>query len=155
MTQGHEGFIHFATCMQRLSGAWATLHAVKAAGDSPLVGPAFRFALVEYATPYSRSDGPSNQRYQLPTSYVPSEFLELHQRILAGRNSVHAHADLTVLGAKLYVTETRGAPSVTISSNYIDGLEEMSNIDQIISLIEGTLHNMYADQDARLRALQP
>ena len=154
MAQLHEEFIHFATCMQRLNSARVTLNAVKAASDSPLAGPAFRFALVEYATPYNRSDGPSKQRYKLTESYIPSEFLALHQRILTGRNTVHAHADLTVMEAKLYVAETRGTPSVTISSNYINGLEEMKNIDQIIGLIEGTLLNMYADQDTHLHALQ-
>jgi hypothetical protein len=153
--QSHEDFIHFAVCMERLNGAWRTLNAIKASGDNPLVGPAFRFALIEYATPYTRSTGPVKRRHTLSESYVPAEFLELHKRILVARNTIHAHADLTVMEAKLYVTETRGMPSATISSNYIHGLEELSNIDQIICLIEGTLLNMYANEDALLHALQP
>ena len=68
---------------------------------------------------------------------------------------MHAHADLTILEAKLYLTETQGAPSVIISGNNIHGLEELSNIDGIIRLIEGTLDNMYAEQDIRVRTLKP
>jgi hypothetical protein len=141
--------------MQRLNSAWATLNVVKAERDNALVGPAFRFALVEYATPYSTSYGAGKKRHKLNESYVPVEFLELHQRILDARNSIHAHADMTVMDAKLYVTETRGMPSAIISGNHIHGLEEIGNIEQIILLIEGTLRNMYADEDTRLRALQP
>lgn len=155
MTHGHEGFIHFATCMQRLNSAWVTLNAIKVERDSALAGPAFRFALVEDATPYNTSYGADNKRYKLNESYIPVEYMELHRRILNARNSIHAHADMAVMDAKLYVTETQGMPSATISSNYIHGLEEIGNIEQIISLIEGTLLNMYANQDARLRELQP
>ena len=151
----HEEFVHFATCMQRLNSAWVTLNAIKVERDNALVGPAFRFALVEYAAPYSTSYGTDKKCYKLNESYVPVEFLELHHRILDARSSIHAHADMTVMDAKLYITETRGMPSAVISGNYIHGLEEIGNIEQIILLIEGTLLKMYADEDARLRALQP
>ena len=155
MTEDHEEFIHFVTCIDRLNSAWVTLSTIKTARNSPLAGPAFRFALVQYAMPYNRSDGPIKKRRQLPTSYVPADLLDLHKRLLDARNKIHAHADLTLMEAKLYLTETRGAPSVIISSNYIHGLEELSNIDEIIRLIEGTLDNMYAEQDVRVRALKP
>ena len=155
MKEEHEEFIHFVTCIDRLNSAWLTLSAIKAAGDSPLVGPAFRFALVQYAMPYNRSDGPIKKGRRLATSYVPAHLLDLHKRLLDARNQMHAHADLTLMEAKLYLTETRGAPSVTISGNYIHGLEELSNIEAIIQLIEGTLDNMYAERDVRVRALKP
>ena len=155
MTEDHEEFIHFVTCIDRLNSAWVTLSAIKTAGDSPLVGPAFRFALVQYAMPYNRSDGPIKKRRHLTTSYVPADMLDLHERLLDARNKIHAHADLTLMEAKLYLTETRGSPSVIISGNYIHGLEELSNIDEIIRLIEGTLDNMYTEQDVRVRALKP
>jgi hypothetical protein len=141
--------------MQRLNEAWATLNAIKADRASRLAGPAFRYALVEYATPYNTSFGANKIRYQLSEQYVPAEHLELHRRIIAARNTVHAHADLSVLDAKLYLRETQGKPSASISSNYIHGLEELPNIEAIIELIEGTLLNMYADQEPRLSALRP
>ena len=155
MTPSHEEFIHFVTCMQRLNSAWLTLNAINSERDSALVGPAFRFALVEYAMPYNISYGADKKRHKLDESYVPTESLELHRRILDARNTVHAHADMTVMDPKMYVSETGGMPSATITSNHIHGLEEVGNLGQIISLIEGTLLKMYADQDVRLRALQP
>jgi len=155
MKQHHEDFLHFATCLGRLNSALRTLLAIKAAGGSPLVGPAFRFALVEYATPYTRSDGPIKKDHRLKTSFVPGDLLELHNRLLDARNKIHAHADLTPMEAKLYVTTTRGAPSVEITSRNADELKELDNIDEIIRLIEGTILNMYAELDVRVRTLQP
>src|SRR5512143_1120676 len=124
--QCYEDFIHFAVCMQRLNSAWSTLNRIKASSDNELISPAFRYALVEYSAPYTNSFGP-NKRHTLNDSYVPSEYLELHKRILDARHTIHAHADLTVLEAKLYLNETQGRPSATISSNYIHGLEELPN----------------------------
>jgi hypothetical protein len=155
MTEEHEEFLHFVTCVDRLNSAWITLRDIKTAGESLLVGPAFRFALVQYAMPYTRSDGTIKKGYKLTTTYVPSHLLDLHTRLLDSRNKMHAHADLTTMEAKLYLTETQGTPSIIISGNNIHGLEELCNIDEIISLIEGTLLNMYADQDIRIRALNP
>ena len=141
MKKHHEEFLHFVTCLGRLNSALKTLRDIKTAGDSPLVGPAFRFALVEYATPYTRSQGPIEKDHRLKTSFVPGDLLELHSRLLDARNKIHAHADLTLMEAKLYVTKTRGAPSVEITSRNADELEELSNIDEIIRLIEGTILN--------------
>ena len=154
-SQAHHDFIHFAMCMRKLNDAWATLHAVRESGDGPLIGPAFRFALVEYATPYTASYDLAKKRYILDNRYVPSDLVELHKRIVDARHTVHAHADMSVADAKLYVTVTQGRPSAQISSNYIHGLEELPNIEEIIRLVEGTLDNMYGDQESRLAALQP
>ncbi len=153
MEKHHEEFLHFVTCIRRLHSALETLRTIRETGDSPLVGPAFRFALVEYATPYNCSYGANKRPYRLKESYIPVEYLELHQRILDERNTIHAHADMNIIDATLYVTETRGTSSATFSSNYINELEEIGNIEQIISLIEGTLLSMYADQNTHLSAL--
>ena len=131
MTHRHEEFIHFATCMQRLDSAWVILKAINAERDSVLAGPAFRFALIEYATPYKTSFGADKKRHKLKESYVPVEYLELHKRILQARDTIHAHADMTVMDAKLYVTETLGNPSAIITGLYIHELEELGNIEQI------------------------
>ena len=85
MTPSREEFIHFVTCMQRLNSAWVTLNAINSERDNALVGPAFRFALVEYAMPYNISYGADKKRHKLDESYVPTESLELHRRILDAR----------------------------------------------------------------------
>lgn len=154
MTLHNEDFIHFDICIDRLNSAWRTLTMIKEHSGHPLVGPAFRFALVEYATPYNRSDGVNKKRYYLDESYVPAEFLELHERLLASRDQIHAHADLTILEAKLSYTDLQGQRLVSTVRNNIHGLEELDNIDATIHLIEGTLRNMYADREIRKLALK-
>jgi len=149
----NEQFIHFTMCMQRLNNAWTILKAVKAATPGDLVGPAFRFALVDYAAPYTRSDGPL-KRHILGPDFVPPEHLALHKRILDSRHQVHAHSDLTLMEAKLYIQSTRGKPAAMMSHNIIDELEELPNIAAIIAMVEGTLLNMYARQDSLLLELQ-
>jgi hypothetical protein len=57
--------------------------------------------------------------------------------------------------AKLSVTKMRGAPAVEITSHNTDELEELNNIDEIISLIEGTILNLYDELDVRVSTMQP
>lgn len=154
MSDQHETHLHFLVCIDRLNNAWATLNAVRAAKDNPLVGPAFRYALVEYATPYTRSDGPIKRYRHLDETWVPTEYLALHKRILAARSQVQAHADLTVLEAQLHISEIQGKQYISRVQNMIHGLEEIGNIDEIISLIEGTLRNMYAEREVREHSLK-
>lgn len=155
MTEQQEDYLHFLVCIDRLNNAWATLNAVKAAKGTPLIGPAFRYALIEYSTPYTRSDGPIKKHRTLKTTWIPSEFLELHNRILNSRNTIHAHSDLTVLEAKLHVDRLDNTQYVTVVQNMIHGLEEFGNLEDIICLLEGTLDNMYFERDALKAALQP
>jgi hypothetical protein len=153
MNDQHETHLHFLVCIDRLNNAWATLNAVRAAKDNPLAGPAFRYALVEYATPYTRSDGPIKRHRYLAETWVPPEYLALHRRILDARSKVHAHADLTVLEAQLHISEIQGKQYISRVQNMIHGLEKIGNIDAIISLVEGTLSNMYAEQEVREQSI--
>ena len=141
VTDKEEQFVHFVTCISSLNNAWIILNKIKEQKDNSLVGPAFRFALIEYSKPYKQSFG--HQRRKLDDLYVPDEMKSLHKRIIDARDQVHAHTDLTILDAKLYVKETEGHRFSVIVQNKISGLEELSNIDDIIKLIEGTLDNMY------------
>lgn len=141
MTEQEEQFVHFTSCISSLNNAWLIINKIKEQKDNPLFGPAFRFALIEYSKPYRQSYG--LKRWKLDDSYVPDEMKALHKRITDARDQVHAHTDLTVLGAKLYVKETEGHRFSGIVQNKISGLEELSNIDDIKKLIEGTLDNMY------------
>lgn len=157
MTEQEEEYIHFAECIRQLNYVWTILNRIKGERDSPLVEPAFRFALVAYATSYNRSDGPvrkGRDARQLDASLVPAEFRELHKRILQARKQIHAHSDLTIMDAQLSINETQGRRYVSIAKNITHGMEEFENLESIISLIEGTLDKMYAKREGLERALK-
>mgnify|MGYP001545616727 CR=1 FL=1 len=144
MTELEEEFIHFRLCIDRLNSAWLILNAVKSNSGNPLAGPAFRYALVEYSTSYRLSRGQVNKKgWKLGTSFIPPEFLGLHNRILDSRDQTHAHTDLTVLEPRPYFTAIDGEHKIRIVQNRIHGLEELTNLDSIIEMIEGTLTKMY------------
>jgi len=86
---------------------------------------------------------------------VPPEHLDLHKRIVAARHRVHAHFDLTIMNATFRATGTRANPAAEVSGTHVDELKELPNIDQIISLVSDSIHNMYVDRDAQLKALNP
>lgn len=83
------------------------------------------------------------RRHRLDIDYIPVEFHELHYRVINSRDQIHAHTDLTVLDAKIFITQLEGRPSFCTTLNYINDGEMLMNIDQIILMIEGTLSNMY------------
>ena len=105
MTRQEEGFVHFVSCIRWLNNAWCLLNAIISAQDSSLIGPAFRFALIEYSKAYKFSHGTENRKFILDTSCIPVESMALHTRIINDRDQVHAHSDLTVMEAKLYIHE--------------------------------------------------
>lgn len=150
-----ERFHHLATCISRLHSALETLRTIKAASpDNPLIPPAFRFALVEYTIPFTRSDG-QLKKYTLDDKYVPPEYLDLHKRIVTARHTVHAHSDLKIMSAQFKAVGTKADPAAEMRGTYIDELKELPNIDQIIALLNESIHNMYVDRDAQLEALNP
>ena len=155
LTPSEERFLHLATCISRLHSALETLRAIKtAAPDNPLIPPAFRFALVEYASPFTASEG-QNKKYILDHKYVPPEYLDLHKRILSARHKVHAHSDLTIMNAQFMATGTQANPTAEVRGTYIDELKELPNIDQIVTLLNESIQNMYVDRDTQLKALNP
>jgi hypothetical protein len=77
--------------------------------------------------------------------YIPAKHLELHKRILASRDQIHAHSDLTVKEAKLRVVNTASGKYVSRVQNAMRGTEEFSNINSIIELIEQSLDSMYIE----------
>lgn len=151
----NEAFVHFEMCIERLNSAWRTLNMVKEYQGHPLVGPAFRFALVEYAIPYTKSEGTTKKNHSLGTRYVPKDFLPLHERLVTSRKKIQAHADLSVLDPRLSYTDLDGQRLVSIAQNNITGLEELQHVDDIIRLLEGTLENMYANRDGLKQELEP
>ena len=147
VTDDHEYHLHLLVCMDRLNAAWWTLKQIEVDSSQPLVGPAFRYALVEYATAFTRSDSPSKKRRFLPESMVPPTHLVLHQRIISARNSIHTHADLTILEAQLELYVVGGERQITRVENFIHGLEELTNLRDVVAMVEGVLRNLYVEHE--------
>ena len=155
MTEQEEEFIHFVLCIECLNRVWRMINTIKDAQSCSLVGYAFRFALVEYSKPYNSSRGAFKKNRKLDTSCIPSDLLALHTRIVNSRDQIHAHSDLTVMDAKLYIRDIHGKRLTTIGRNIVTGVEELPNIDEIQILIERTLDNMYIKEKVLENALQP
>ncbi len=154
MTEQEERFVHFASCITWLNNAWRLLNTIHTQSDNPLIGPAFRFALVEYCKPYKLSHD-INKKFKLDTSLIPKERLPLHERIISSRDQIHAHSDLTVTDANLHIHEFMGQRHTFIPQNIIYGTEEFQNLQEIVSLIEATLDNMYIHLKVLVNALTP
>lgn len=170
MTKQEEHFVHFVSCITWLNNAWRLLNTIHTQPENPLIGPAFRFALIEYCKPYKLSRGSKKEedekkkknnkneefrQFKLDTSLIPNKFLPLHNRIISSRDQIHAHSDLTVMDAKLHVHEFMGQRYTLIPQNKIYGTEEFSNLQEIIALIETTLDNMYIQEKVLENALTP
>jgi hypothetical protein len=152
MNEQEEKYLHFAYCIDNLNNAWRILNEIKRQKGNPLVGYAFQFALIEYAKPYKdshsailNSKGKPKYKYNLRNKFIPETHLALHERIINIRDKFHAHTDLSIMDAKVYITNSKNGKFVNRSQNIIYGTEEMRNIDGIIDLIEQTLDSMYAE----------
>lgn len=153
MTEAHEAHLHLVVCIDRVNNAWRTLKTIGENLKSPLLGPAFRYALVEYATAFTRSDGLVKKRRFLPISVVPMQHIELHTRVVGARHSLHAHADLIVLDAELHVSHVNGEKYVTRIQNNITGLEELSQIEAVLKMVEAVLDSLYKLHEASERSV--
>ncbi len=154
LTAPEEKFHHLVTCISRLHSALETLRTIKACSpDNPLIPPAFRFALVEYATAFTNSRGQLG-KHKLDSRYVPPHSIDLHERIVSSRDQVHAHSDLTIMNAEFKATGTKANPTAEMRGEYVDELKEFQNLDQIATLISESIHSMCIDQDSQLKALR-
>lgn len=152
MSVDEEKFIHYVECIQSLNRAWRILQDLgEVEHPTALHAAAFRFALIEYAKPYTRSDGIHGRR-KLQPPQLPTELLTLHDRLLDLRNKVLAHSDLTLKQAKLHVSLIGGRPSYVISSNIAEALPSR---EAVINLIERTLDQMYVESARRTALLSP
>lgn len=151
MTEQEE-YVHFVSSIDDLNNAWRLLQEIKQCKSSSLVVATFQFALIEYSKPYRSSRG-TIKRHVLKKDLLPHKHIELHRRILAARDQIHAHSDLTVIEAKLYVKNTVYGKIVGTVQNKVYPSEEISNIDAIIDLIEQTLDSMYIEVEQLEAAL--
>jgi hypothetical protein len=149
MTSADEDFVHYVDCIDSLNRAWSILKELGGfERPSAVQGAAFLFALVEYAKPYTRSDGYHGRR-KLPPPELP-ESLALHEQILDLRNQVLAHSDLTVKQAQLCLHSFQGKPHYIVSSNVAHSFPSRK---AVMRLIEQTLEQMYLKRDQLLHAL--
>lgn len=153
MKRTQEEYIHFVSCMKNLNNALNIFQELKIPKKLPPVifNASFQYAIIEYAKPYKVSKGETlNSRekpeHKLDNKYIPPDFLALHKRLIDARDQIHAHTDLTLLEAKIYIQDTFYGKSVVISQNFIHETQEFSNIDAIIVLIEKTLDNMMEEE---------
>jgi hypothetical protein len=144
-----ERYIHFVSCIGHLNKAWGILQDIKQNKGNRLVGPAFQFALIEYSKPYVESRG-IVKAHRLGIKHVPSQYRTLHKEILTERKTIHAHSDLTVDDAKVYVANTKYGKYVGIVRNIVYDTEKLTKINDIIDLIEKSLASM----SVRVRQLE-
>lgn len=147
MTPKVEQYVHLEECIRSLDEAWGILHDIQATTlRTAIQAAAYRYALVAYARPYTRSDGEHKKGrdpYVLPTPTLTPEDEILHQRILDLRKHVLAHSDINVKKANVYVGRYGGRAHVCIASN---SLPDFPAIDAVINLIERTLDLLNAQR---------
>lgn len=147
MTEQEENYIHFVSCIENFNKAWVILQKIKSSKENSIFkGWSFELALIEYSKPYTWSFGEIRKR-KLEEIYIPTQYSDLHEKILNARNQIHAHSDLTIKEAKLYVKNFKSKKYVSIVQNKIDPLIEFQNIDLILDLIEQTLDKMYLERE--------
>jgi hypothetical protein len=156
ITPAEEDYVHFAESCERLNRAWRILQELRASDAKPAIyDAAFRFALIEYATPYNRSDGIHRRKrdaYRLkPLNFSPEE-LALHDQILALRDQVLAHSDLTIKDAIVSLGRYRGRANICIAQNTAPLLPDLT---AVIRLIEHSLDMMYVKKAELLESLGP
>ena len=138
--------MHYVSSIDNLNDAWRILERVKESDDGPLVGPAFMFALIEYAKPYKSSRGDVLGTHRLDSQLIPDQYIDLHTKIIDFRDTILAHSDLTVKESQIYVLETQaGIKTSSIIQTIIDPTELLSQIDKIVDLIEASLESMYTE----------
>ncbi len=144
MTPQEEQYVHLEECIWSFNEAWRILNEVRAATTKTAIhAAAYRYALVAYARPYTRSDGEHKKGrnpYLLSPLPLTAEDDALHHQILNLRRQVLAHSDLTVKQAAVYPARFGGQASICVASNSIPTFPE---IDAVIALIERTLDILY------------
>jgi hypothetical protein len=156
MTPKEEQHVHLEECIWSLNEAWRILKELRATTQkTALHAAAFRYALVAYTRPYTRSDcehRKGRNAYLLPDPKLTPHEVALHEQILNLRHQVLAHSDLTIKQAAVYVGRCGDKPRTIIASNSLPAFPE---IDAVISLIERTLDLLYAQRTQSEEEMAP
>jgi hypothetical protein len=156
MSPAEENFVHLDECVRSLNEAWHILQEIRVATNRTAIhSAAFRYALIAYARPYTRSDGEhqkGRKAYKLAPPMLSKEELLLHDQILDLRHKVLAHSELIVKQASIYVGRYGGLAKANIATN---GHPQFPETDAVISLIEHTLDSLYVERARREEVLAP
>ena len=146
MNSDQERDFHLHQCEQCFQNAWTIINIIideQQKHDclnysNKLISPAFQFLLIEYSKPYTKSIGIYKKNYILSDEFIPSEYVDLHKKIITSRNQKHAHHDLTVLEAECI----EGYDNMYIMNKSFP-TEFLSQINSIKNLIEKSIDNMH------------
>ena len=147
MTKVEQDYLFLLQSINILNNSYDILIELKKNKTTPvLFSAAFRYALVEYSKPFGankglikNAGGTNPERITCdPTKYILPEKLELHEKIINSRHQFHAHGDMSIEDAKVYVKDG----IVTVSKNVMYGCEEFKNVDDLIHMIDSILKKM-------------
>jgi len=154
MTPAEEEYVHYVECCECLNRAWGILQKLRGVEPKGVIYyGALRYALIEYAKPYTRSDGDhkrGRQGYKLPGPKLSNNDMAVHDAILKARNQALAHSDLTVKDAVVSGALFNGRPSVCVLQNLPF---ELPTLENIIRVIENSLDAMYPEKSRLEKAL--
>lgn len=156
MTPEEEAHLHLEECINGLNESWSILQELRSANaNSAIFAGAYRYALIAYTRPYTRSDGEHKKGrsgYIRPKPNLSQEELTLHQRIIDLRHDFLAHADLDAMKASVYVGRFGGVAQSIIGYSAVP---DFPQIDTVISLIENSLDLLYVERTQSLERLAP
>ncbi len=140
-----EEYIHYQESITCLNRSWRTLCELEISNArNALWSAAYRMALVEYCKPFKVSYGKNNVKLKLPTPNLDQAELALHEKILALRDQVLAHSDLSVLDARVSYDKNASFPVPVIVVNI---LGELPQVTDIRNLVEQVLDGLYSKQE--------
>ena len=152
MTSREKGYVYYAECCDSLNRALRILRDLRGVDAAAAVHEAaFHFAVVEYAKPYSAlgdARGRNRRAYRLAAPDLPPEDLALHRRIIALRDQLLMHQELSLKEAMEFPDGHEEQASIDIAKS---GPPPLVSIDAMIGLIERTLVIM-AEERSRLLA---
>jgi hypothetical protein len=149
MTAEEERYVHFIESIECLNHARKILLEAVNAKSGILTVAAHGMALIEYAKPYKQSFG-EHKRHVLGEPELSEEDRKLHKAILALRDQVLAHSDLTVKEAVVHKEKIMNSEMITVISNVAGPLPDAN---AVIGLIERTLDGMYREMSELEKAI--
>lgn len=112
---------------------------------------AYHMALIEYAKPFRKSRGINNRRHVLSLPTLPDADKQLHATLLDLRDTVLAHSDLTVKGAKVYVAHVSGHAIPMIVSNTRPSLPDTAVVRVHIERVLDELYRQLPSYESQYR----
>ncbi|MCW7509759.1 hypothetical protein ND816_18075 [Leptospira levettii] len=149
-----ENYLHFQFCISTISSVSKILKDIQNNPEHPLTNPAFGYAIVQYAVPYTTSKAKETPSLKLKKKYIPKKYLTLHEEIMRERDRKYAHMDLSVIDPRnLNVKEVDGVIFSTYAANYIIPFHLLNKLNEIISLVDDTIENLLNESITRQKKI--